>query len=113
MKAKALGAIELSQIFPCMLHSHPLLDLVESMKREWREDSRCIRLIERIITDVLMMRLAAISTLRRTGGGEELTELCQYSRIRLLTLHIACISAVMRSSYIQREGSESMQQQHT
>ena len=74
-----------------MFDSHPLLDIAEGMEGEWREGGGRVGLIERIIADILTIGDAALSALRRTGGGEEIAEFSEDSRIRLLSLHIACV----------------------
>jgi len=74
-----------------MFDSHPLLDIAEGMEGEWREGGGRVGLIERIIADILTIGDAALSALRRTGGGEEIAEFSEDSRISLLSLHIACV----------------------
>ncbi len=67
-----LGAIEVTEVTTCSSHPHPFLDLPKGMEGDRRGSGLTVGGVERVIGGVLMEGGTLLSTLRWTGGSDEI-----------------------------------------
>ncbi len=67
-----LGAVELTEVTTCSSHSHPFLDLPKGIEGDRGGSGLPVGGVERVIGSVLMEGGTLLSTLRWTGGSDEI-----------------------------------------
>ena len=85
------GAIKLTEIFAGSSNSHPLFDFPEGIEGNGSGSRFTITSIESVICNILVIGHSSLSTLGRTGGGNEIAQLILPERRSLLSLHSCCV----------------------